>query len=1046
MNNLSRERPPAPPPDATSKTPARMPAQSAVGAGRLIGVILAAMGVGASALQLFLARAAESASVIMPACALLATLAIFIYLSCGMRLGRPTPEEGIGQSSPDPAPIDDVVTLQATFDRLPAMIAYVDSAGRYRLVNEMLARWMARQPSEIIGKTGAEVVGPFKDVDACKHFDAALAGTPAKFEWDYVHPDRGPTRLQTELIPHRAEGGSTDGFHMFTLDVTDQARAFEATRRAERRVRIIMDQIPVTITYIDADYRYRYINRAQEMWLGKTFDEVVGRGVQEVVGETVWADIEPKLRAALAGETVQIERQRVDRSGNPVWHSGRHVPDINEEGVVVGTYTVFFDITQRALAERALRDSENELRGAKEAAEAASKAKSQFLANMSHEIRTPMNGVLGMAELMLDTKLDAKQRRIAQTIHRSGGALLGIINDILDFSKIEAGKMSLEHIDFDLRQLGEEVLELLADRAAHRGLELTCQIADELGSAFAGDPLRLRQVLTNLVGNAVKFTERGEVSVDISPAPAEQLRAREGNAEGMPSAGILVRVRDTGIGMSEETLARLFAAFTQADGSTTRKFGGTGLGLAISRQLVEMMGGFIGAESQAGKGSTFWFTVRLDATKGVIEKRPTIPALIGVRALIVEDNSTNRAILQHQLGALGMRIDAAEHGGRALEVLRRAASRGEPYQLVVTDQKMPVMDGLMLAKAVRADPMLSDVPIILLTSVESVDLAVAARAAGIAAHLAKPVRQSELVRAIANALRIDCDAADGATGKHVTLAELGARVLLVEDTAVNQSIGVMMLEALGCGVACAEDGSIAVRLTNEEHFDLILMDCQMPVMDGYAATAEIRAREASVAQWPGHHGVRRVPIIALTAHAMEGDRERCLAAGMDDYLTKPYSRQQLASVLARWLRRKSEAAASAEVKPETRIEVVKPDEVLIDPAAIAVIRQLQQPGAADVIARVVQTYCTDAPKLIERMRSSLRSADAEGLNRAAHSLKSSSASVGVKNVASLGKEIEARAKAKDLAHLESMIATIEMEYVRGEKALRELVRSESAVA
>ncbi|MFM9886454.1 MAG: response regulator [Burkholderiales bacterium] len=1043
MNNASQDRFDAPRRSADPATRDNPSGQSESAWWWPVIVIPAAMIAGALVTALYAARAAATPTLLALTCGLIFGLAIVVRLSRRKRVGESNPELTSAPEPLAPAQAERAAFLEAMVDQLPIMIAHVDAEGRCRFVNASFARSMACLPSELVGETVEEILGPLNYAEHRHHFDASLAGAPAKFEWDHLDPDRGPTRLQTELVVKRADDGVCAGFHMFTLDITEQTSAIEAARRAERRVRFIIDQIPVTVTYIDADYRYRYINRAQERWLGKTFDEVVGRGVREVIGDALWADVEPNLKAALAGETVNIERERIDQKGNPIWHSGQHVPDVNEDGAVVGTYTVFFDITQRALAERALHESQNELLVAKETAEAASKAKSQFLANMSHEIRTPMNGVLGMAELLLDTKLDPKQRRIAQTIHRSGGALLGIINDILDFSKIEAGKMSIEHVDFDLRQLGEEVLELLADRAAHRGVELTCQISDELNPVFAGDPLRLRQVLTNLVGNAVKFTERGEVSVEILPAPAAQLRARDVNADDAPSVGILARVRDTGIGMSEETLARLFAAFSQADGSTTRKFGGTGLGLAISRQLVEMMGGNIGAESQPGKGSTFWFTVRLDPAKGKIEKRPNNPALAGVRALIVEDNSTNRAILQHHLGTLGMRIDAAEHGARALEALCGAASRGEPYQLVVTDQKMPVMDGLALAKAVRADPMLRDVPIILLTSVESVDLAAAARAAGIAAHLAKPVRQSELVRAIANALRVTCDVTDSATSKQATLGDLGARILLVEDTAVNQSIGIMMLEAIGCGVTCAEDGSVALRLVDESPFDLILMDCQMPVMDGYAATAEIRAREARAA--PAYAGRRRVPIIALTAHAMQGDRERCLAAGMDDYLPKPYSKQQLATVLERWLRPREGAAARVEVTSETRIEVGKPDEPLIDFAAIAVIRQLQQPGAADVVDRVVRTYCSDAPKLIERMRASLQGADVETLIRSAHSLKSSSASVGVMRLASLSKEVEMRARANDLANLNSMIATIEAEYARSTKALNELVGTAAAV-
>ena len=943
------------------------------------------------------------------------------------------------------APSDRDAIVQNALDLIPAIVAYIDGEQRLRWVNVAFASWAGRERNAVIGQSVEEVVGQSNFAAVRRSFVEAVLGVPAKCEWEYDHPERGTVRLQMALTPDGREEGTLAGFQMFAIDVTDQHRAIATARSAERRLGAILDHVPVTITYIDADYRYCYINRAQEVWLGKMSGEVVGRSVQELVTPAVWADVEPKLKAALAGEVVQIERQRVNRAGRTVWHSGRHVPDVNENGNVVGTYSVFFDITQRKLAEQALLDN-NEMRIAKEAAEAASQAKSQFVANMSHEIRTPMNGVLGMAELLLDTTLDANQRRIARTIHYSGSALLGIVNDILDFSKIEAGRMALEHIDFDLRQLCEESVELLAEQAARKGIELTCQIADQIGPVFVGDPLRLRQVLTNLVGNAIKFTETGEVSVEILPAPAAAPPPRPESAESAPSVGILFRVRDTGIGMSKGDLTRLFAAFSQADGSTTRRFGGTGLGLAISKRLVELMGGSIGAESEPGEGSTFWVTVRLDVGKEKIERRPTLPALIGMRVLVVEDNSTNRRILRHQLGTLGMRVDIAEHGALALEGMRLAATRGAPYELVVTDQRMPVMDGIALATAVKADPLLSGVPFILITSVDSADSVVAARKAGIAARLTKPVRQSKLVHAIANVIQIGPKQFDGATTEQSPLPQIRARILLVEDNLVSQEVGIMMLKTLGCVIAVAEDGSVAVRLASEERFDLILMDCQMPVMDGFAATAAIRAREAAVKRSSSDTAPPRIPIIALTANAIKGDDEQCLVAGMDDYLTKPYSRQQLAKVLERWLRPNGPAAASAEATREAGVSMEQSDEDLIDPAPLAMIRQLQQPGTDDVAARVVQTYCADAPKLIERMKESLQSADAETLRRAAHSLKSSSASVGVKRVASLSKEVEILAKANDLVHLDAMIAAIDAEYLRGARALLAAVGLESSIA
>ncbi len=936
----------------------------------------------------------------------------------------------------------DASMLRRLIDELPALAAYVDGEQRLRLANDAFVRTLARGRTALIGMTMEEVVGSGNFAPARRSFVEALLGVPAKLKLAFDHPERGIIHLHIALTPDRREDGQVRGFQFFAFDITDQHRAIETARQAERRLGTILDHVPVTITYIDSDYRYRYINHAQVLWLGKPSEEVVGRAVRDVVSAAVWADIEPKLKSALAGEVVQFERQRVNRAGNPVWHSGRHVPDVDESGTVLGTYSVFFDITQRKLAEQAALEN-NEMRIAKEAAEAASRAKSQFVANMSHELRTPMNGVLGMAELLLDTRLDDNHRRIARTIHYSGSALLGIVNDILDFSKMEAGKMSLEHIDFDLRQLCEEAVELLADQAARKGIELTCEIADQIGPTFCGDPLRLRQVLLNLVGNAIKFTESGEVSVEVLPAPAGQLLSGEAGA------AVMVRVRDTGIGMSEENLERLFAAFSQADSSTTRRYGGTGLGLAISKRLVEMMGGTIGAKSRIGAGSTFWFTVRLAVGKEKIERRPTLPALVGMRVLVVEDNHTNRAILQHQLGTLGMLVDVAEHGALGLEALRHAVHSSQPYQLVVTDEHMPVMDGIALATAIKADPLLSGCPVILLTSVDTTATQIDLTTAGIVIHLTKPARQSELVHAIANVSQMGSQRPE--LTRQSAPPKIRGRVLLVEDNLVSQEVGIMMLKTLGCAVVVAEDGAVAVQLAKTERFDAILMDCQMPVMDGFDATAAIRAHEMAVERSDREVGPPHTPIIALTANAMKGDNEHCLAAGMDDYLPKPYSRQQLATVLEHWLKRDNEVTTAPEANAAVQV-VAEPfgadqtGDDLIDPAPLAVIRQLQKPGASDVLVRVVRTYCDDAPRLIERLRRGLQAADTDVLRRAAHTLKSSSASVGVKRVANLCKEVEILARANDLVHLEGMISAIEMEFARGAAALRKAIGTAAPVA
>jgi len=911
---------------------------------------------------------------------------------------------------------------------VPFPLAIVDRVGSVVEANAAFEQLFATGPADRSLRL-VDLVGQENFAAMQARLDAAPGAAWPETVWRVSHPALGARAFLVDACPAPADAGPRGTWLIALRDVTEREARLESVVSAERRLRSIMDQVPVTITYIDAQYRYCYINRAQEAWLGKSADEVVGRDVRDVVSQAVWDDIRPNLDATLRGETVLIERERTDRSGNPVWHSGRHVPDLDDEGKVAGIYTVFLDVTQRALAEQALRMREKELLAAKEAAEAASRAKSQFLANMSHEIRTPMNGVLGTAELLLSTRLDHKQRRFAQIIHRSGNSLLGIINDILDFSKIEAGKMELESAEFELRDLVEEVIELLGERAAEKSIELTCAIDDRVPTRLRGDPLRLQQVLTNLVGNGIKFTAQGDVAVEIALAPASRMKSTEPGAD---RCAIEVRVRDTGPGMSAETLERLFVAFQQADGSMTRKFGGTGLGLAISRQLVDLMGGSIGADSVEGQGSTFWFTVSLEraGTEGTANSQH--PDLEGVRTLIVEDNATNRAILQHQLTSMGMRIDAAEHGARALEILTQAARQGQPYELVVTDQKMPVMDGETLARTVKGDPSLSSTPIVLLSSVDARNMQDPAITGHFAAQLAKPARKRDLIRALVGALGLPSSDVTTLMTMPRAAVTVGGRVLLAEDNHVNREIATEMLESLGCEVTCAVNGAEAVRLAGTQAFDVILMDCQMPVMDGFDATRALREREAEAARVSGEP--KRMPIIALTANAMQGDRERCLAAGMDDYLTKPYNVSSLAETLIRRTHRKdagpgAPAASNVPTAAHVATEIPTPSlpdrraepEAAVDsrepvllPGPLEAIRRLQKPGRGNVVERVVSAFVSEAPTIVDQIGRAIRTNDVSRVRDAAHSLKSSSANIGAARLSAVCRDLEQRGRNGDL--------------------------------
>jgi PAS domain S-box-containing protein len=751
---------------------------------------------------------------------------------------------------------------------------------------------------------------------------------------------------------------------------------------------------PVAIAVLDQQRAVRSVNPAFETLFGYSAAEVVGAGIDElIVPQSLRSESTDLEARARQGETVRVEVERMRKDGRPIQvRLSAAAVKAAADGALVALYE---DISDRKAAEAAMRE-------ARDLAERVARARSTFLANMSHEIRTPMNAVLGFVELVLDTELAPEQRRALELVRTSSEALLTILNDILDYSKIEAEHLELESIPFDLPKVVHATATLLAVRAREKHLELTVDVPPDVPQMVRGDPTRLRQVLMNLIGNAIKFTEQGEVDVS-----ANLMQRDDGGA------AVRFRVKDTGIGIPEEQLATIFQEFTQADASMTRRYGGTGLGLAISRRLVALMGGELAVTSKVGSGSEFSFTLRLPLEAVQVAARATV-SLGGRRLLVVDDNETNRRIVRDMLGAEGMAVHEAPRADAGLEALRRAARAGTPYDLAILDAQMPDQDGFELATAVRADRALKETRLLILTSAGQKGDGERCRQLGIQAYLTKPIARADLVEAVGTVLAGTASAPGAAelvTRHSIAESRHALRILLAEDNPVNQQVATAMLLKRGHHVDVVGNGREAVDAVAQEAYDLVLMDIQMPEMDGFEATEKIRALPLG----------RTLPIIALTAHALSGERERCLARGMTGYLAKPFKAHDLfAAVEGRGAQQADGPAAPSPA---------------VDLAAFR--RTMEEAGAAEAVDGILETFVATLPQRLDALVVAAGGTDAEPLQRAAHAFKSAAGTIGAGHLAALLEETERAAQSGDLAG-----ARDKLEHIQGEaRAVHDYIRT-----
>jgi len=801
-----------------------------------------------------------------------------------------------------------------------------------------------------------------------------------------------PHLLATLLIALFAWG--MDRVHQRTYRTfADRVRAavlLESSTQELARQHAYLDALiastPVAIAVLDNQRSVRSVNPAFETLFGYSAAEVVGAKIDALIVPAALQSESSDLEAqARSGETVRVEVERMRKDGRHIQvRLSAAAVKATAEGALVALYE---DISDRKAAEEAMR-------AARDLAERVARARSAFLANMSHEIRTPMNAVLGFVELVLDTELQVEQRRALELVRSSSEALLTILNDILDYSKIEAEHLELESIPFDLPKVVHATATLLAVRAREKHIELTVDVPPDVPHLVRGDPTRVRQVLMNLIGNAIKFTEQGEV--DVSAAVV----AYHGDR-----TSVRFRVRDTGIGIAAEQQGTIFQEFTQADTSMTRRYGGTGLGLAISRKLVTLMGGQLSVTSEVGRGSAFSFTLRLPVETSAGATTPGRAASLGGRRLlVVDDNETNRRILRDMLGAEGVAVQEAARADAGLAALSRAAEGGTPFDLAILDAQMPDRDGFELAAAVRADRALAATKLLILTSAGQRGDGERCRQMGIQAYLTKPIARSDLIEAVSTVLAEEspAGAAPALITRHsIAESRHALRILLAEDNLVNQQVATAMLLKRGHQVDVVGNGREAVDAVRARDYDLVLMDIQMPEMDGFAATRAIRLLPRG----------RTLPIIALTAHALSGERERCLERGMTGYLAKPFKAHDLFAAVEGRTDATADTAAAAPL-----------------PVDLAAFRgTMREAGAEAAVDGILATFASSLPQRLEALAEAIRGGVAEPIERAAHAFRSAAATIGAHRLAQLLEAMETSARSGDVSRARSALPDVTSE-------------------